>query len=165
MGAILAALIPAITTLIERLFPDKAKQDEAKAELLRIMADANANIVASQASVVAAEAKGESWMQRNWRPLLMMSFIVIIINNFLLAPILISFGAHIAPLAMPDHMWTLLEIGVGGYIVGRSGEKIATTFNDKKFFDTLQKNSGKLSQNDVNALNTALQNAKSSEDK
>jgi hypothetical protein len=31
------------------------------------------------------------------------------------------------PLAieLPDELWNLLMIGVGGYIVGRSGEKIA----------------------------------------
>ena len=26
---------------------------------------------------------------------------------------------------LPDELWNLLMIGVGGYIVGRSGEKIA----------------------------------------
>jgi hypothetical protein len=28
-------------------------------------------------------------------------------------------------LSIPDPMWNLLTIGVGGYIAGRSGEKIA----------------------------------------
>ncbi len=36
-----------------------------------------------------------------------------------------SMGWLSAPLR--DEAWTLLEIGLGGYIVGRSGEKIAKT--------------------------------------
>jgi hypothetical protein len=28
---------------------------------------------------------------------------------------------------LPDELWTLLTVGVGGYVVGRSGEKVAKT--------------------------------------
>jgi len=30
-------------------------------------------------------------------------------------------------LTLPDHLWALLKIGVGGYIVGRSAEQVAKT--------------------------------------
>ena len=34
-----------------------------------------------------------------------------------------TFGLFASPLK--DEAWTLLQIGLGGYVVGRSGEKIA----------------------------------------
>ena len=32
---------------------------------------------------------------------------------------------------IPTKVWTLLQIGLGGYILGRSGEKIADKWNKK----------------------------------
>ena len=47
-------------------------------------------------------------------------------NNYLLAPFVHMFYSNFSVLPLPDKLWLLLEIGVGGYIVGRSGEKIAS---------------------------------------
>jgi len=80
-----------------------------------------------QSSVIIAEAQGESWLQRNWRPLLMVMFGVIIGNNYIIMPYVEMFaGAEYAVrLEIPTDMWSLLKLGVSGYIVGRSAEKIA----------------------------------------
>jgi len=51
----------------------------------------------------------------------------------LLAPIatvIINYalGQQVAlSIPLPDELWNLLMIGVGGYVIGRSGEKIAGT--------------------------------------
>lgn len=77
-----------------------------------------------QSQIIIAEGKGESWLQRNWRPLLMVSITSILVNNYILIPWLHAAGATGAPiLEFPDGLWTLLTLGVGGYIVGRSAEK------------------------------------------
>lgn len=81
----------------------------------------------AKSEIIVAEAKGESWLQRNWRPLTMMTFVVILANNFIVAPYVAAFGAEVPTLAVPDGMWTLLTIGIGGYIGGRSVEKITKT--------------------------------------
>jgi hypothetical protein len=61
----------------------------------------------------------------------MLVITAIVAWNFLFAP-LIELGVQLStgnmiPLAidLPDELWTLLTVGVGGYIVGRSGEKVA----------------------------------------
>lgn len=81
------------------------------------------------ANVVLAEAAGHSWIQRNWRPLIMLMFGVIVANNYIVAPYLIAiFSAPEAIiLPIPTDMWSLMKIGLGGYTVGRSAEKIAPT--------------------------------------
>ena len=77
----------------------------------------------AQASVITAEAKGESWLQRNWRPMTMLVFVFIIFNNYILYPYLkLIFNAGVM-LETPDQLWQLLKLGISGYIVGRSVEK------------------------------------------
>jgi len=67
----------------------------------------------SQSSIIIAEAKGGSWIQQNWRPITMLTFLVLVVLD--------SFGILASPLA--DEAWTLLQLGLGGYVVGRSVEK------------------------------------------
>lgn len=71
--------------------------------------------------MVLTEAQGESWLQRNWRPLLMLWF------AFLIGAYLFGFTAPgLTPEAITA-MFDLVQIGVGGYVIGRSGEKIVST--------------------------------------
>ena len=72
-----------------------------------------------KAKVLITEMSG-NWLQRSWRPLLMLSLVFIIINNYILAP---YFPVYFVGLDLPDQLWTLLTIGVGGYVGGRSIEK------------------------------------------
>jgi len=34
-------------------------------------------------------------------------------------------------LTIPEDLWLLLQIGLGGYVIGRSGESIAKNFKKK----------------------------------
>ena len=53
----------------------------------------------------------------------MLSFTAIIVNNYILNPWLSAlFGIDVV-MEIPESMWGLLKLGVGGYIVGRSAEK------------------------------------------
>ena len=72
----------------------------------------------AQSKIIVAEAQSTSWLARNWRPLLMLTFTFIVAWNYIVVPIV---GATAA--VIPPDMWTLMKIGVGGYIVGRSAEK------------------------------------------
>ena len=79
--------------------------------------------IEARAKILAAEAGGHSWLQRNWRPLLMTVFTFIIAWNYAAVPILSCFMA-LHPAEIPPDMWALLKIGVGGYIFSRGAEKI-----------------------------------------
>ena len=62
-----------------------------------------------QAATVGEEARG-NWLQRSWRPLVMLAFAaVILVGAFTELPLLEE----------SSRLWDLLEIGLGGYIVGR----------------------------------------------
>ena len=76
--------------------------------------DYETKLLASQTSIITAEANGQSWMQRNWRPITMLTFLALVVCD--------SFGWLANPLA--SEAWTLLQIGLGGYVAGRSVEKV-----------------------------------------
>lgn len=78
-------------------------------------------LIEARSSVIKAEAEGKSWLQRNWRPLIMVEFGVIILYA-VIAPALTLPAVDMS--GVPDDMWTLLIVGIGGYIGGRSLEKI-----------------------------------------
>ncbi len=159
-------LLPLFSSLIERIFPDKAKQDEAKLELakvaneaLTIQMKAQSDMMASQSAVVVAEASSESWMARNWRPMLMWMFMALIFNQYFINPIVAAFGFPLIFPPIPEHGWTMLDIGMGGYIVGRSAEKIAHSFNKAKFESTLKEQGIIMSPSTSVAIDKAVADA------
>jgi hypothetical protein len=115
-----------------RLVDDLHTSDEEKLELQRKMRtlenevsfkvlDYEKTLMEHQAKVIMAEAQGQSWLQRSWRPITMLSFLLLVALD--------SFGLLANPLA--DDAWLLLQIGLGGYVVGRSGEKIMKSYGEK----------------------------------
>ena len=127
----LGDLISPITSLIDSLVTtdeDKGKLRNALASIENGMKakvlDYETRLAEYRANIIIAEAKGKSWLQRNWRPALMAVFGLIIANNYILAPYLEAMFGWKVVLTMPDPLWDLLKIGVGGYIVSRGGEKI-----------------------------------------
>lgn len=132
MGSLLKILgspfkdtIGAVGDLLGKFITDPQKKLEAQIELTKIemsfqqsLVTADVEWAKAQADVVKSEAQSASWMARNWRPILMLVFTYLIAHTYIFAPIL-----SLTPLPLPEEMWELLKIGVGGYIVGRSVEK------------------------------------------
>ena len=141
-------VIETVGGLIDKSITDKDEAARLKHELSLAILGQVGKDLETQASVIIAEAKGESPAQRNWRPHLMYLIMGLLVYNGVVVPLLNAwgvalmrgaFGVEIPPLpileawtAIPDNLWTLLQIGVGGYIVGRTGEKIAGTMTRPK---------------------------------
>lgn len=125
MLAFLGAILPSVFKVIDKAVPDKDQAQKLKADIqLQLMAN-DAKALSRAADIIVAEAQGHSWMQRNWRPSLMFLFGFIIANNFVIYPYASLFWEAAPFLETPEPLWDLIKIGLGGYIVGRSGEKIA----------------------------------------
>jgi len=121
---VLAAVLPLIGQVVTRLFPDPDEARRIEADITRELITAHQGALAAAQAVIVAEAQGESWLQRNWRPLLMLCFVLILFNNYVCAPYARALGLELPTLDLPEGAWALLNIGVGGYIAGRSAEKI-----------------------------------------
>lgn len=108
-----------IGNVIDNIFTNDEERLQAKNELTRIIQSKELELQKMQTDVIVAEANG-NWLQRSWRPILMLAFGFIVIYVKFIAPL---FGFTIPELE--EDFWNLLQIGIGGYVVGRSAEKIA----------------------------------------
>lgn len=125
------AILPGAFNIIDKVVKDKDLALQLKHELS--LAELNGDLVNTQAArdVIVAEAQGESWVQRSWRPVTMLVFVFIIFNNYVIAPYVEAFGGSVPVLDIPNGMWALLNVGIAGYVGGRSAEKVATIIKGK----------------------------------
>lgn len=127
---LIAGIFKPAVDLVDELHTSDEEKMLARAKIETIQNQAffkiqeyETNLISAQRDIITAEATGQSWMQRNWRPLLMMVIVCIVANNFLLYPYLSLFTAKVTVLTLPAELYTLMTVGVGGYIGGRSLEK------------------------------------------
>jgi hypothetical protein len=113
------------TDIREAITGEKIKDPAKQLELIQKLNEIEADIIQSKAQIITAEAKSEHFLTSTWRPITMLVFTFIIANNYVLVPYFQAFGFDIPTLQISDKMWNLLSIGIGGYVVGRSAEKIA----------------------------------------
>jgi len=116
------------STLIKRLFPDPEQRAAAEIELAKMNESGDLKRLDASMQIIVAEAKSSNTLTSSWRPITMLVFVAIIANNYLLYPYLALFWASAPVLELPPDLWGLLKIGLGGYTVGRSAEKVAQTF-------------------------------------
>ena len=129
LGAI-GPIAKLIAKTVDKAVPDKDLKEKLKHEINTQLLTSGTDEMKAASKIILAEAQSGSWLTSSWRPALMWICIIVIFNNFILMPFInIIFGTSLI-LEIPDPMWNLLTIGVGGYIAGRSGEKIAQKWKE-----------------------------------
>ena len=101
-------------TVIDKIWPDAGEAERNKLQLTLATFQA-------QAGIVLAEAQSGNWLTSGWRPITMLTFTALITARW--------FG-WAAPNLDPSEylkLWDIVQLGLGGYVIGRSGEKIAST--------------------------------------
>ena len=126
-AALIPVLGPILNDLVGSLFPnaeDEAKRIAAQNQIQIALFQRAAAIESAAADIVKAEVQGESWLQRNWRPILMLVFAGLLVARW--------FGFAAPNLHDVEYakLWDIVELGLGGYVIGRSVEKVAPTIAD-----------------------------------
>jgi hypothetical protein len=113
----------------DRNFTSQEERLQARNELV---ADTNkliSEVNNLRQEVIITEASG-SPLQRNWRPLMMLSFGFIIVCTWFVFPLVNIFAKSadltqvIGDLRQTSQFWDVVQLGLGGYVIGRSVEKI-----------------------------------------
>lgn len=121
----IAGILKPLKDLASEFIVDK----DARAELNAVLAqaqiglqsefvDLEKTLASARSDIIVAEAKSQSWIARNWRPLTMLTFVGLIVAKW--------FGFTVDGIAesVEIELMNLVQIGLGGYIIGRSAEKI-----------------------------------------
>ena len=128
MLGILGAVAPLVKTLfktIDKTIDNKADAEKIKQSIQQQLLSGQLKELEAQAAIIVAESKG-GILQRNWRPLLMLVFAGLIVAHWF------GFTAPNIPESVQNSLLNIVLVGMGGYIVGRSGEKIMDKYKDKK---------------------------------
>ena len=121
VGEILGILGKVAGGVADRIFPDpeqELKRIELQQALQAAVLERTSEIERTAAEVVKAEAQGQSWLQWTWRPITMLVFVGLIVARWL------GWSAPNLGEAEVLKLWDIVEIGLGGYVIGRSAEKI-----------------------------------------
>jgi len=128
MLGILGAVAPMVKTLfstIDKTIDNKAEAEKIKQSIQQQLLSGQLKELEAQASIITAEARG-GWLQRNWRPMLMLIFAGLVVAHWF------GFTAPNIPESVQNSLLNIVLVGMGGYIFGRSGEKIMDKYKDKK---------------------------------
>ena len=124
IAAIVPALAPVLSRVVGNLFPDPTERAKAEAEAMRQLLAAQSQIEAAAADIVKAEASSGNWLAAAWRPITMLVFVALIVARWL------GYSAPGISEAEVLKLWDIVELGLGGYVIGRSAEKIAPAILD-----------------------------------
>jgi len=123
--SILGKVSSLLETVVDKVVPDKGQAAELKAALNTQLIQLGTKELEAASSIIIAEAQGHSWLQRNWRPMTMLWFAALVGAHWLgFTPENLSEAQVIALLG-------IVKVGLGGYVVGRSAEKVMKEYRGK----------------------------------
>lgn len=119
-------ILDSLTTTDEEKLAAKAKLLALQQEFASRALDYERAIAEEQGKTIRAEATGHSWLQRNWRPTLMLWF------AGLVGAYWFGFTPENLSDAVVQKLFAIVQYGVTGYIVGRSAEKIVPQLSRRR---------------------------------
>ena len=124
IAALLPALVPILGKALGNLIPDPAAKAQAEAEIAKQLLASSAELERAAGDIVLAEARSEHFLAACWRPILMLTFGGLIVARWL------GYSAPGISEAEVLKLWDIVQLGLGGYVIGRSAEKIAPQIAD-----------------------------------
>jgi hypothetical protein len=130
MNAVGAVMSGPVNKILDAYVKDAELKRKLQAELEGSLVTHLGKSLELEKDIVLAEVQGEHWITYAWRPMLMLLFMAFLVLVGIVLPMVdLAVGRTIAYnprwASLPDGFWQFLSVGVGGYIGGRSLEKIA----------------------------------------
>ncbi len=129
--------VKAVGDIVDNVFTNDEEKSTAKKQLTEVVLKSLNDVAEVQGEVIRTEMKG-NFLQKSWRPLMMLTFGVILVCKW--------FGLtnDSIPLELELQLLDIVKLGLGGYVVGRSVEKVATTVTKNIDMTFLKKKDRKL---------------------
>lgn len=118
---LIAGIFKPAAELVDAMHTSTEEKLHAKAHLLDVQSAAMEKVfefetknLEVRGKIIDSEAQSEHWVTATWRPITMLTFLGLAVGD--------TFGLFATPLR--DEAWMLLQLGIGGYVAGRSVEKV-----------------------------------------
>ena len=119
LGWLSSDLFGTIGKSIDELITSDEERIKLKNEIQQKILEQNLNTQKLQTEIINTEGNG-NFLQRSWRPILMLSFGFVVIYTKFIAPCF-----NLQNVDLEIEFWELLNVGIGGYVIGRSVEKVS----------------------------------------
>ena len=110
-----------VLDIVDDVAEDKDEANRLKFEIQRQLIENKSSELETAAKIVLAEVQG-LWLQRKWRHFLMVTLADLVVAHWF------GLTSPNIPESGQNSLLNIVMVGVGGYVVGRSGEKIADRF-------------------------------------
>lgn len=119
----LAMLIGPISDVLKRLIPDPVERDRIQGELAKTLAENEKALLDAMGQTMAADAASEGWLARSARPMVVI-WSMLIVSAVVIETAVFGSARIVTSLqAVPDFLWNLIIVGIGGYMLLRSVDK------------------------------------------
>ena len=110
-------IIKSLASVVNTYNLTEKEKEQIKLDMNIVLLQHIDKIAEMQRDIIISEAKG-NWLQRSWRPIIMLTFsAIVVLGVFIEIPLLTN----------SSPFWDIMQLGLGGYVIGRSAEKITTT--------------------------------------
>ena len=126
MAPIIGPILSLVASGVKGFFGVKTAQADLIQSAMKIVGDVNTSEAAREAAlatIISSEAKSGYWLAACWRPLMMVAFLSLIMARW--------FGYMPPDMTLDEinRIYDLVTLGMGGYIGGRTLEKIVQGIN------------------------------------
>lgn len=129
---IIGGIVSPITNLIDELHTSDEEKMQLKQQFFLVQAQLMQNVLAYEtenakmkADIIKAEANAQGgwsgWLTRSWRPITMLTFVGLIVARWL------GFAAPGLDPSLEVELFSIIKLGLGGYVIGRSAETVVKT--------------------------------------
>lgn len=112
-------IVSGVGSVVDNLTVTDDEKSRAKKELTEVVMSNMNRLAETQGEVIKTEMKG-GWLQRSWRPIVMLAFTGLLFARWF------GFTDNVDS-ALELKLMEIIQFGLGGYVIGRSAEKIAGT--------------------------------------
>lgn len=130
LGLLTGPIVDAVVGIWKSNNQRKMTEAEMTAAVQKAVVGAISSVAGEAAQVIMAETKSEDWLTRNWRPIVALTAFFSYWYVILAVPHLVAWGwlpgLRFGEVGL-QNLFQLAVICVGGYVGGRTLEKVATT--------------------------------------
>lgn len=112
----IGTIIKGVTSIVDQFVEDEDQKNRMKEAITAKILENETELVQAQAGIIKQEQ--ERWLSSSWRPITMLFFVFIIGAHWF------GFTPENINQETVNMVLEIVKIGLGGYVIGRSGEKI-----------------------------------------
>ena len=122
---ILNKLVTPVTDIIKEVVPDKDLAKNLQHDIQKTLLENVTELLEAQRSIIIAEIQSENWLAQSWRPIVMLVLAGCVLAHWL------GFTPENLTSDETSDLFDVVKIGLGGYVVGRSAEKVTKALQQR----------------------------------